>query len=251
LIHQALKISQDRWHKPYPDRAKGHCVQIVIIEDDAVVAHTLQLYLEHAGYEPVVTRDGMNGLERAGGKEVVLVILDLMIPGISGYEVCKRLRQKSTVPIMMLTARASEDDRVIGLDLGADDYVTKPFHPREVVARVQALLRRASPQQSAPPPPVVIGNLEINSWGRSVYLRGQPVALTPTEFRLLDILARAPGRVFTREELLARAFGPDFDGMDRTIDVHITNLRRKIETKGEQHYIVTVHGVGYRLGDVL
>jgi len=178
------------------------------------------------------------------------VILDLMIPGISGYEVCKRLRQKSTVPIMMLTARTSEDDRVIGLDLGADDYVTKPFHPREVVARVQALLRRVSPQQSAPPPPVVIGNLEINSWGRSVYLRGQPVALTPTEFRLLDILARSPGRVFTRDQLLARAFGPDFDGMDRTIDVHITNLRRKIETKDEQHYIVTVHGVGYRLGDV-
>jgi DNA-binding response OmpR family regulator len=225
-------------------------VQIVIIEDDAVVAHTLQLYLEQAGYDPLVTRDGMNGLERASGKEVGLVILDLMIPGISGYEVCKRLRQKSTVPIIMLTARASEDDRVIGLDLGADDYVTKPFHPREVVARVQALLRRVSPQQSAPPAPVVIGNLEINSWSRCVYLRGQPVALTPTEFRLLDILARAPGRVFTREELLARAFGPDFDGMDRTIDVHITNLRRKIETKGEQQYIVTVHGVGYRLGDV-
>ncbi len=225
-------------------------MQIVIIEDDAVVAHTLQLYLEQAGYEPVVTRDGINGLERACGKEVGLVILDLMIPGISGYEVCKRLRQKSTVPIMMLTARTSEDDRVIGLDLGADDYVTKPFHPREVVARVQAFLRRVSPQQSAPPPPVVIGDLEINSWSRSVYLRGQPVALTPTEFRLLDILARAPCRVFTREELLARAFGPDFDGMDRTIDVHITNLRRKIETKGEQHYIVTVHGVGYRLGDL-
>jgi DNA-binding response OmpR family regulator len=225
-------------------------VQIVIIEDDAVVAHTLQLYLEHAGYEPVVARDGMSGLERACGEEVALVILDLMVPRISGYEVCRRLRQKSTVPIMMLTARVSEDDRVIGLDLGADDYVTKPFHPREVVARVHALLRRVLPQRSAPPPPIVIGNLEINTLGRSVYLRGQPVALTPTEFRLLDLLARTPGRVFTREELLTRAFGPDFDGMDRTIDVHITNLRRKIETKGEPHYIVTVHGIGYRFGDV-
>ena len=225
-------------------------MRIVIIEDDAVVAHTLKMYLEHAGYEPSVARDGINGLEMARGKDVALVILDLMIPGISGHEVCKHLRQKSTVPIMMLTARASENDRVTGLDLGADDYVTKPFHPREVVARVHALLRRASPQQLAPPPPIVIGDLEINSWGRTVSLRGQSVALTPTEFRILDVLARSQGRVFTREELLARVFGPDFDGMDRTIDVHITNLRRKIETNGEQHYIVTVHGVGYRLGDL-
>jgi len=206
------------------------------------------MYLEHAGYEPSIARDGINGLEMASGKDVALVILDLMIPGISGHEVCKRLRQKSTVPIMMLTARASENDRVTGLDLGADDYVTKPFHPREVVARVHALLRRASPQQLAPPPPIVIGDLEINSWGRTVFLRRQSVALTPTEFRILDVLARSQGRVFTREELLSRVFGPDFDGIDRTIDVHITNLRSKIETNGEQHYIVTVHGVGYRLG---
>lgn len=224
-------------------------MRIVIIEDDEVVAYTLKLYLEHAGHEPAIARDGINGLEMACGEGVALVILDLMIPGISGHEVCKRLRQKSTVPIMMLTARASEDDRVTGLDLGADDYVPKPFHPREVVARVQALLRRTSPQQSASPTPIMMGGLEINCWGRSVRLRGQPVALTPTEFRILEVLARSPGRVFTREELLARAFGPDFDGMDRTIDVHITNLRRKIEPHGEHHYIVTVHGVGYRLGE--
>lgn len=222
----------------------------MIIEDDAVVAHTLKLYLEQAGFEPVMARDGIHGLEMARGKDVVLVILDLMIPGMSGQEVCKRLRQKSTVPILMVTARASEDDRVAGLDLGADDYVTKPFHPREVVARVQALLRRTLPQQFAPPPPIVIGELQINCWGRNVCLRGQPVALTPTEFRLLEVLVRSPGRVFTREELLARALGPDFEGTDRTIDVHITNLRRKIETNDKQHYIVTVHGVGYRLGDV-
>jgi len=224
-------------------------LRILIIEDDSVVAYTLKLYLEHAGYEPVIASDGVSGLEIASGKDVALVILDLMIPGISGHEVCKRLRQTSTVPIMMLTARASEDDRVSGLELGADDYVPKPFRPREVVARVQALLRRASPQLAAPPPPIVVGQLEINCWGRSVRLRGQSVALTPTEFRLLEAFARSPGRVFTREELLARVFGPDFDGMDRTIDVHITNLRRKIEADAEDHYIVTVHGVGYRLGD--
>jgi DNA-binding response OmpR family regulator len=226
-------------------------LRIVIIEDDAVVAHTLKLYLEQAGYEPAIARDGINGLEMASGQDVVLVILDLMIPGMSGHEVCRRLRQISTVPILMLTARASEDDRVTGLDLGADDYVPKPFRPREVVARVQALLRRSSPQPSTPPPPIVMGDLEINCWGRSVRVRGQPVTLTPTEFRLLEALARSPGRVFTREELLARVFGPDFDGMDRTIDVHITNLRRKIGTDGERHSIVTVHGVGYRLGEPL
>jgi DNA-binding response OmpR family regulator len=224
-------------------------LKIVIIEDDAVVSYTLKLYLEHAGYEPAIARDGIHGLELASGKDIALVILDLMIPGMSGQQVCKRLRQKSTVPIMMLTARASEDERVTGLDLGADDYVTKPFHPREVVARVQALLRRAPPQHSAPPPSIMIGELEINCWGRSVHLRGQSVALTPTEFRLLEALAKSPGRVFTREELLARVFGPDFNGMDRTVDVHITNLRRKIETNGEQRYIVTVHGVGYRIGE--
>ena len=226
-------------------------MRIVIIEDDAVVADTLKLYLEQAGYEPAIARDGIKGLAMARDESVALVILDLMIPGISGIEVCKRLRQETMVPIMMLTARASEDDRVTGLELGADDYVPKPFRPREVVARVQALLRRASPQQSASPPPIMMGELEINCWGRSVRLRGQPVALTSTEFRILEALVKSPGRAFTREELLARACGPDFDGMDRTIDVHITNLRRKIETKGEHQYVVTVHGVGYRLGDPL
>ena len=225
-------------------------MRIVIVEDDAVVANTLKLYLEQAGYHPVTARDGVTGLELAREKDVALVILDLMVPGISGREVCKRLRQESTVPIMMLTARTSEDDRVSGLELGADDYVPKPFRPREVVARVQALLRRAGAQPQGSPPLMVLGELEINPWGRSVRLRGEAVALTPTEFRILETLANSPGRVFTRDELLARAFGPDFDGLDRTVDVHVTNLRRKIEPDGEHRYIVTVHGVGYRLGDV-
>ena len=225
-------------------------MRIVIIEDDAIVADTLNVYLKQAGYEPAVARDGKSGLEMANGEDVALVILDLMIPGISGYEVCRQLRQKSTLPIIMLTARTSEDDRIKGLNLGADDYVTKPFHPREVVARVQALLRRVSPGRSVPPAPMVIGELEINCWGRTVTLRGQQVSLTPTEFRLLEVLAGSPGRVFTREELLGRICGPDFEGMDRTIDVHITNLRRKIECDGDPQYIVTVHGIGYRLGGV-
>ena len=222
-------------------------MRIVIVEDDAVVASTLSLYLTRAGYETVIARDGVRGLELASGKGVALLILDLMIPGISGHEICKRLRQTSTLPIMMLTARTSESDQVAGFDLGADDYVPKPFRPREVVARVQALLRRTSLEPTEPPPPIVVGSLEINCWGRSVRLRGEVVALTRTEFRLLEVFAKSLGRAFTREELLSRAFDPDFDGVDRTVDVHITNLRRKIERHGE-HYIVTVHGVGYRMG---
>ena len=222
-------------------------MRIVIVEDDAVVSSTLSLYLTRAGYETVVARDGVRGLELASGKGVALLILDLMIPGIPGQEICKRLRQTSTLPIMMLTARTSEADQVAGFDLGADDYVPKPFRPREVVARVQALLRRTSLQPTEPPPPIVVGGLEINCWGRSVRLRGETVALTRTEFRLLEVFAKSLGRAFTREELLSRAFDPDFDGVDRTVDVHITNLRRKIERHGE-HYILTVHGVGYRMG---
>jgi DNA-binding response OmpR family regulator len=225
-------------------------LRVVIIEDDAVVADTLRLYLEQAGYEVADARDGVRGLELARSPETALVILDLMIPGISGRDLCRRLRQESTVPVLMLTARASEDDRVAGLELGADDYVSKPFRPREVVARVQALLRRTSSQPSTPPAPITVGQLQVNPWGRSVRLRGEPVPVTPTEFRILETLARSPGRVFTREELVARAFGPDFEGFDRTVDVHITNLRRKIEDGDETRYIVTVHGVGYRLGDL-
>jgi DNA-binding response OmpR family regulator len=222
-------------------------MRIVIVEDDAVVSSTLSLYLTRAGYETVVARDGVRGLELASRKGVALLILDLMIPGIPGHEICKRLRQTSALPIMMLTARTSEADQVAGFDLGADDYVPKPFRPREVVARVQALLRRTSLQPTEPPPPIVVRGLEINCWGRSVRLRGESVALTRTEFRLLEVFAKSLGRAFTREELLSRAFDPDFDGVDRTVDVHITNLRKKIERHGE-HYILTVHGVGYRMG---
>jgi DNA-binding response OmpR family regulator len=221
-------------------------MRIVIVEDDAVVSSTLSLYLARAGYETVVARDGVRGLELASSKGVALLILDLMVPGIPGHEICKRLRKISTLPIMMLTARTSEADQIEGFDLGADDYVPKPFRPREVVARVQALLRRTSLQSAEPPPPIVVGGLEIDCWSRSVRVHGEPVALTRTEFRLLEVFSKSLGRTFTREELLTRAFDPDFDGVDRTVDVHITNLRRKIDRHGE-HYILTVHGVGYRM----
>jgi DNA-binding response OmpR family regulator len=234
--------------------------RIVVIEDDAVVAETLTLYLEHAGYSVVTAADGREGLALARQPGVALVILDLMIPVVSGQQVCRALRETSRVPILMLTARTSEDDRVAGLEMGADDYVPKPFSPREVVARVQALLRRAGKPGSNSSDPAAranadvlrAGSLEIDRWSRQVRVDGQPITLTPTELRLLEALARNPGRTFTRDELVARAFGPDYDGLDRTIDTHITNLRRKLDSPtglrpGHRGVIVTVHGIGYKL----
>jgi len=221
---------------------------ILIVEDDAVVAETLTVYLEHAGYEVAGARDGPSGLARARQPDVALVVLDWMLPGLNGHEVCRRLRAVSAVPILMLTARTSEDDRVRGLEGGADDYVPKPFSPREVVARIQALLRRAGDGAAgAALEPLRVGDLEVDRWRREARVAGDGVPLTPTEFKLLETLARAPGRAFTREELVARAFGPDYDGLDRTVDSHITNLRRKLGADRGRRYIATVHGVGYRL----
>jgi DNA-binding response OmpR family regulator len=220
-------------------------MKIVVIEDDAVVAETLEVYLRQEGFDVSTARDGVAGLQLAAATDTRLVVLDLMIPGLSGIEVCRRLRATSTVPVIMLTARASEEDRLAGFDAGADDYVPKPFSPREVVARVHALLRRSGPPTA--PAPLTIGALEIDLWARQVRVDGGAAGLTATEFRVLAALARHPGRVFTREELVARVFGPDYDGLDRTVDVHVTNLRKKIEHGASPRYVLTVHGIGYRL----
>jgi DNA-binding response OmpR family regulator len=221
---------------------------IVVIEDDAIVADTLKRYLEQAGFQVATAGDGPSGLALASAPGTTLVVLDLMIAGMSGEDVCRRLRAVSTVPIIMVTARVSEDERIAGLELGADDYVPKPFSPREVVARVHALLRRTGRRDDDDTPhTLAVGDLEIDVWSRQARVAGRPVPLTPTEYRLLEALARQPGRVFTRDELVARAYGPDYAGYDRTIDVHITNLRRKIEPGRDPRYLVTVHGVGYKL----
>jgi len=223
---------------------------ILIVEDDDVVAETLTLYLEQAGFAVAAVRDGAVGLERAQQPDVALVVLDWMLPGLNGQEVCRRLRAVSNVPILMLTARTSEDDRVRGLEGGADDYVPKPFAPREVVARVQALLRRTGRQAEGQlADPVRVGDLVIDSWRRQARVGGVAVDLTPTEFRLLEALSRHPGRTFTREEMVARAFGPDYDGLERTVDSHVTNMRRKLSAVSGGRYVRTVHGVGYRLLD--
>ena len=229
-------------------RGENPTPHLVVVDDDEVVTSTLKLYLESAGFAVSTARDGVRALELASGADVALVILDLMIPGMPGQEVCRRLREKSSVPVLMLTARTLESERVAGLEMGADDYVSKPFSPREVVARVRALLRRSEIASKAPGSRAFrIGMLEVDRWSRQARVAGNLVPLTPTEFRLLDALVHHAGRVFTREELVAHAFGPDYEGVDRTVDTHVTNLRRKLATHSAERFVLTVHGVGYKL----
>ena len=218
--------------------------RILLVEDDPRTLATVSLYLRHGGYDVVTAADGAAALEQAARTPPDLVVLDLMLPAVNGLEVCRTLRQRGSVPIIMLTARASEEDKLRGLECGADDYVTKPFSPRELVARVGAVLRRSRPTVRI----VRIGDVEIDRDARLVTRSGRRVAVTSGEFRLLDVLLSSPGRAFTRSELAERAFGHDYDALDRTIDAHIMNLRRKIEpNRARPTVIVTVFGTGYRL----
>jgi DNA-binding response OmpR family regulator len=220
--------------------------RILVVEDDPRTAASLALYLRHGGYEVETAVTGAAALDLAARRPPDLVVLDLMLPEVPGLDVCRALRARGDTPIIMLTARATEDDKLRGLDAGADDYVTKPFSPRELVARVAAVLRRARPSS----PIVRVGTIEIDRAKRRVTRGGEEVALTAGEFRLLDALASAPGRAFTRAELAERAFGHDYDALDRTIDAHVMNLRRKIEPdRTRPSIVVTVFGTGYRLGD--
>ncbi len=220
---------------------------ILVVEDDAKTAATVRLYLEDAGHAVTVVTDGESGLRAARSGDFDLVVLDIMLPRLDGTDVCRKLRVDSDVPVIMLTAKTTEDQRIRGLDLGADDYVAKPFSPRELVARVRAVLRRTVPDDDAPAAPLVRGELVIDAGGRRVLNNGEEVTLTPTEFDLLQILARRPGRVFSRDELIDKALGQDFFGIDRTVDAHIMNLRKKIEPdRRRPRYVQTVFGVGYR-----
>jgi DNA-binding response OmpR family regulator len=222
--------------------------RILIVEDDPKTVASLRLYLESAGYEVLVATDGRQALERATADPAPeLIVLDRMLPHLEGLEVCRTLRARSEVPIIMLTARTTEEDRLEGLDAGADDYVLKPFSPRELVARVRAVLRRF-PAGARDRPAFTVAGLAIDPARHEVRVRGRLVALTPREFRLLETFARSPGRVFTREELVERAFGLDYGALDRTVDAHVVNLRRKIESEPSRPALIrTVFGVGYRL----
>ncbi|MBI3360170.1 MAG: response regulator transcription factor [Chloroflexi bacterium] len=224
--------------------------KILIVEDDRKIADLIRLYLERDGYHVVMAYDGREGLELARSKRPDLIVLDLMLPRMDGLEVCRAIRAEANTPIIMLTAKTTEEDKLTGLDLGADDYITKPFSPREVVARVRAVLRRAAETDSTPRH-IAAGDLTLDLVGHQAHLRGEPLRLTPKEFKLLAVMAREPGRTFSRLELLERVFGLDYDGLERTVDVHVMNLRKKIEPDPAQPiYIQTDYGVGYRfVGD--
>ncbi|MGD9145208.1 MAG: response regulator transcription factor [Anaerolineae bacterium] len=220
---------------------------ILIVDDEAKIVKTVKAYLEKAGFRVAAAEDGQMALTMYRHEKPALVILDLGLPGIDGLDVARTLRRESDVPIIMLTARVDEADKLIGLELGADDYVTKPFSPRELVARVRAVLRRVGGEREQPSPPIVAGDVQIDLERRQVTVGGQAVELTPTEFDLLAVMARNPGRVFTRLELLDRVQGYAFEGYERTVDAHVKNLRQKIEPDPKQpRYLLTVYGVGYR-----
>jgi len=220
--------------------------RILVVDDDKKIVDLVSLYLRREGYGVLAAYDGREALELARLKQPDLIVLDLLLPELDGKDVCRLLRAESSVPIIMLTARSTDEDKLLGLDLGADDYITKPFNPRELVARVRAVLRRAAPNEE-PPEDKRFGELLISFVRHEVLARGAVVNLTPTEFRLLETMAREPGRAFSRCDLLDRAFGYDYEGLERTVDVHIMNLRRKIEAEPSRpRYVVTVAGVGYR-----
>lgn len=224
--------------------------KILIIEDEPSVLEAISAYLRKEGYEVYTAERGYKGLEYTENIAFDLIILDLMLPDISGEEICKRIRAKSNTYIFMLTAKSSLEERIRGLDLGADEYLVKPFSPREIVARVNALFRRI---KDIPENKNVVtfngGELVIDNDKREVRLRGDEIALTPIEFDILTLLSENPGIVLSRETLIDRVLGPDFEGVDRTIDVHIKNIRKKIEldTKNPS-YIITVFKLGYKFG---
>jgi DNA-binding response OmpR family regulator len=224
---------------------------ILIIEDDANTTALITLYCEREGFRTLPAADGISGLEKAGEERPDLIILDLMLPEMDGWEVCRRIRQASDVPIIMLTARGDEIDRVSGLSLGADDYVVKPFSPRELVERVKAVLRRTQRQLQEKGQILSHATLRLDLKKRRVSVNGVSVDLTPHEYRLLETLMTSPGRTYTRDELLERLY-PMGDAVviDRVVDVHIGKLRQKIEPHpSEPQYILTIRGIGYRFAD--
>jgi len=218
--------------------------RILVVDDEPEIVDLLRNYLQRDGFDVDQAADGEAALAAFGRGQPDLVILDLMLPKLDGREVCRRLRETARTPIIMLTARDEESDTLIGLELGADDYITKPFSPREVLARVRAVLRRGSRET---PEMVRAGDLMIDLRAHEVTLQGRRLDLTPTEFRLLEILASHPNQVFTRMQLIDRVQGHAFEGYERTVDAHIKNLRGKVEPNAKApRYILTVYGVGYK-----
>jgi DNA-binding response OmpR family regulator len=222
---------------------------VLVVEDDRKIAHVVRIYLERDGFRAVLAYDGHEALQLAESEQPALIVLDLLLPGIDGREVCRRIRQRSPVPIIMLTALRGEGVTLHGLELGADDYMTKPFSPRELLARVRAVLRRTDGPRPAEPLVIQRGLLRILPDRHQATVGTAPLALTPAEFALLVALADEPGRILSRQQLIDAAFGDDFDGFERTVDVHIKNLRAKMAAADlpESDAIATVYGIGYKL----
>ncbi len=222
---------------------------ILVVDDEKRIIDLARMYLEPDGYQVTSATNGQTAKDMILRDKPSLVVLDLMLPGMDGLEVCRRVREASDVPIIMLTARAEDIDKIVGLELGADDYLTKPFNPRELLARIRAILRRTDrgQGQDEAPPPIVIGNLIIDAQRRRVEVEGKPVDLRMKEFDLLQVLAQNKGVVYSRDRLLNVVWGYDFAGQTRTVDVHVAHLRHKL--KGMSPTIETVWGVGYRLDD--
>ncbi len=223
--------------------------RILVVDDEKGIVEIVRAYLEREGYRVIAAYDGRAALETFEKESPDLIILDIMLPALDGREVCRAVRAKSAVPIIMLTARDDSADKIVGLELGADDYVTKPFDPKELVARVKAVLRRATaaPEPSSPRQ-LRIADLMIDPEKRTVRRDGQAIDLTPIEFDLLATMAATPGRVYTRMQLLDRVQGDAYEGYERTIDSHIKNLRKKIEPDpNHPRYLLTVYGIGYKV----
>jgi DNA-binding response OmpR family regulator len=219
--------------------------KVLLVDDDVKTVELVKLYLDRDGYQVLTAYNGLEALRLARQSYPDLIVLDLMLPDVDGLEICRTLRRESDVPIIMLTARTTDQDKLTGLDLGADDYVTKPFSPKELLARVRAVLRRLPGEHG--PGEIRTGRLSMNFATHEVWFGGRPLNLTSVEFKLLGILAKEPGRVFSRTSLIQEALGYDFEGFDRTVDVHILNLRRKLEADpSHPNYIKTVYGVGYK-----
>jgi DNA-binding response OmpR family regulator len=224
--------------------------RILVVEDEMKIARLVRDYLERAGFEVTVAGDGGAALSSARGSRPDLVVLDLGLPGMDGLDVARQLQSSSAVPIVILTARGEETDRIVGLELGADDYVVKPFSPKELVARVRAVLRRTSGAHVSSNEVLRVRDVEVDLRRRRVLVGRRTADLTPAEFELLVALAREPGRVLTRGQLLDAIHGVAFESYERAVDVHVKNLRKKIEpVPGRPRYVLTVHGVGYRFAD--
>ena len=223
---------------------------ILVVDDEEPIRELLRFNLEKEGYRVSVAKDGQEALKHVENDHPDLIVLDLMLPGMDGLEVCRKLRSNpkfQQIPIIMLTAKGEEIDKVLGLEIGADDYMTKPFSPRELLARIKARLRRLNPKEEADDQIIVRGELQVDVSGFRVYVRGEETELTPKEFELLRVLVAHPGKVYSRDELLERIWGYEYDGDTRTVDVHVRHLRLKVERDpSNPEYIETLRGIGYR-----